>query len=69
MDMFRSCQDYVYSEKYAAYYVETGGNTRDVEEIYRADCLQVINENFVTFRDFRYFFKILCRNFFACGFA
>lgn len=48
MDMFRSCQDYVYSEKYAEYILETGGNTREVEEIYRPDCLQVINENFVT---------------------
>lgn len=42
------CKSYVYSEDYADYIFEIGGNLREFEEVFRPDCLQVINENFVT---------------------
>ncbi len=48
MDLFRSCRSYAYSEEYAEYILETGGNAREIEEIFRPDCMQIINEDFVT---------------------
>ena len=48
MDLFESCRSYAFSEEYAEYIIETGGNAKAVEEVFRPDCMQVINEDFVT---------------------
>lgn len=48
MDSFSSCKFYAYSEEYADYILETGGNVREIEETFRPECIQMINENFVT---------------------
>lgn len=48
MDLFKSCKSYVYSEEYAEYILESGGNAREIEELFHPDCMQIINENFVT---------------------
>lgn len=48
MDLFKSCGSYAFSEDYAEYILETGGNAKEIEEIFRPDCMQIINENFVT---------------------
>ena len=41
------CEEYVYSEDYVEYILESGGNVNRIQEIFQPDCTQSVNENFV----------------------
>ena len=42
-----NCKESIYSEEYADYIIETGGNVEAIRRKYNPDCIQVIDENFV----------------------
>lgn len=42
-----NCKESFYSEEYADYIIETGGNVEAIRRKYNPDCIQVIDENFV----------------------
>lgn len=48
MDEKQSCENQIYSEDYADYILETGGNIEKIRRLFQPDCIQIIDGNFVT---------------------
>ena len=48
MDEGMVCREAIYSEEYADYILDTGGNIEAIRRIYAPDCLQQIDASFVT---------------------
>lgn len=51
MDEIAICRESVYSEEYADYILDTGGDIGGIRKKYAPDCIQQIDESFVTIYD------------------